>query len=86
MSILECCFKNFSSIEVLNCHSPSSKTVKVHFDRKADRVLAKQMSSHNSATESPNLRVVSHGAWSIKGQRKTQEDAFGENPVNILYL
>jgi hypothetical protein len=54
----------------------SSKTVKINFDRKLtlpynDQSLIK--------TEKALNKVAQYGAWSLRGRRTAQEDAFGES-------
>ena len=54
----------------------SSKTVKVHFDRRTELSVADDLPTRKSNNFS-SMSVLSHGAWSAKGRRKSQEDTFG---------
>jgi len=58
----------------------SNKNVKLSFDRRSARTNA-----ISSDDESPSniVRVVDEGAWSAKGKRKAQEDAFVLHDIHL---
>ena len=61
----------------------SAKTVKLHFDRKS------ALTSGTTAKAAPHLvKIVEQGAWSVKGRRKSQEDAFGKTFTffSVIYM
>jgi len=60
-------------VEMLSAVPERSKSVKVHFDRKPSSTT---FIDRKDLPESGTITFVSHGAWTSKGRRKTQEDAF----------
>ena len=56
-----------------------STSVKVHFDRKTSSA---SNVDREILADSGSTNFVAHGAWSIKGRRKTQEDAFIMHQIN----
>ena len=52
-----------------------SKTIKIHFDRVSNVAKDRSKSSTNINNRSA-VKVISQGAWSTKGRRKANEDAF----------
>jgi serine/threonine protein phosphatase PrpC len=61
------------AVEMLQDQPRGSKNVRLHFDRmsvRANTVIAM------TPTEKVNIEIVDYGAWSSKGRRTAQEDAF----------
>lgn len=65
-----------TAVEMLERQPPSSRTVRLHFDRKS---AIGGRTAREYERNTPHLaKVVAEGAWSAQGRRKAQEDRFSK--------
>jgi hypothetical protein len=65
-------FRGFDEfVDILGSMPEKASSVVVHFDRKL-----RSSSIVNTKEKPDSVTIASHGAWSLKGRRKAQEDSF----------